>query len=84
VFGPVSIPSLGKYLYYVSFIDNLWRNTWIYFIRKKYEFFYRFKEFKDLVESQTEKIIKVLRTSNGENFCKNDSKEFCRKYSIER
>jgi hypothetical protein len=42
VFGPVSVPSLGKYVYYVSFIDDFSRNTWIYFLRKKYEIFYRF------------------------------------------
>ena len=35
VFGSVSVPSLGKYVYYVSFIDNFLRNTWIYFLRKK-------------------------------------------------
>jgi hypothetical protein len=46
VFGPVSVPSLGKYMYYVSFIDDFSRNTWIYFLRKKYEVFDRFKEFK--------------------------------------
>ena len=34
-FGPVSVPSLGKYVYYVSFIDNFSRKTWIYFLRKK-------------------------------------------------
>jgi hypothetical protein len=55
VFGPVSVPSLGKSMYYVSFIDDLSRNTWIYFLRKKSEVFDRFKEFKALVENQTEK-----------------------------
>ena len=39
VFGPVSVPSLGKYVYYVPFIDDFSRNTCIYFLRKKYEFF---------------------------------------------
>jgi hypothetical protein len=53
VFGPVSVPSLGKYMYYVSFIDEFSRKTWIYFLRKKSEFFDRFKEFKALVENQT-------------------------------
>jgi hypothetical protein len=28
-FGPVSVPSLGKSVYYVSFIDDFSRNTWI-------------------------------------------------------
>jgi hypothetical protein len=51
VFGPVSVPSLGKYVYYVSFIDDFSRNTWIYFLRKKFEVFDRFKEFKALVEN---------------------------------
>jgi hypothetical protein len=32
------------------------------FPQKKYEVFDRFKEFKALVENQTKKIIKVLRT----------------------
>jgi len=29
VFGPVKAPSLGKSVYYVSFIDDFSRNTWI-------------------------------------------------------
>jgi hypothetical protein len=51
VFGPVPVPSLGKSVYYVSFIDDFSRNTWIYFLRKKYEVFDKFKEFKALVEN---------------------------------
>ena len=55
VFGPVSVPSLGKSMYYVSFINDSSRNTLIYFLGKKSEVFERFKEFKTLVEIQTEK-----------------------------
>eukprot|EP00253_Pinus_taeda_P021636 PITA_21636 len=69
VFGPVKVSSLGKSVYYVSFIDDFSRNTWIYFLKKKSEVFDRFKEFKALVENQTEKKIKVLRTDNGGEFC---------------
>ena len=43
VFGPVSVPSLGKCVYYVSFIDEFSRNTWIYFPENKSEVFDRFK-----------------------------------------
>jgi hypothetical protein len=35
VFDPISVPSIGGSLYYVSFIDHFSRNTWIYFLRKK-------------------------------------------------
>jgi hypothetical protein len=68
----VSVPSLGKYMYYVSFIDDFSRNTWIYFLRNKSKVFDRFKDFKALVENQTEKIIKVLRTDNGRELCGNE------------
>ena len=43
VIGPVKVPSLGKYMYYVSFIDEFSRNTWIYFLKKKSEVFEKFK-----------------------------------------
>jgi hypothetical protein len=65
-------------MYYVSFIDDFSRNTWIYFLRKKSKVFDRFKEFKALVENQTEKIIKVLRTDNGGDFYSNEFEEFCK------
>ena len=51
VFRPVSFQSLGKSVYYVSFIDEFSRNTWIYLFRNKSEVFDRFKEFKALVEN---------------------------------
>ena len=70
VFGLMSVRSLVKSVYYVSFIDEFSRNTWIYFLSKKFEVLNKFKEFKALVENQTEKKIKVPRKDNGGEFCK--------------
>ena len=75
----MKVPSLGKYVYYVSFIDDFSSYTWIYFLKKKSEVFDRFKEFKALVENQTERKIKVLRTDNGGEFCSKEFEEFCKK-----
>jgi hypothetical protein len=80
----VSVASLRKYVYYVSFINEFSRSTWIYFLRMKSEVFNRFKEFKSLVENQTKKIIKVLRRDNGEEFCRNEFEELYNKYGIEK
>ena len=79
VFGHVLVPSLGKFMYYVSFIDDFSRNIWIYFLRKKYEVFAKFKEFKALVEKQTKKKIKVLMIDDGGEFSENEFEEFCKK-----
>jgi hypothetical protein len=61
-------------MYYVSFIDEFLRNTWIYFLNNKYKFVEKFKEFKDLVENQKENNIKVLRMDNGGEFYGNEFK----------
>ena len=41
-------------------------------------------EFKAIVENQTEKQIKVLRTDNGGEFCGNEFEEICKKCGISR
>jgi hypothetical protein len=82
VFGSVTIPSLGGSLYYISFIDDFSRKTWIYFLRKKSEVFEKFKEFKSLVENQIDKKIKVLRIDNNGEFCGKEFDQFYKKYGI--
>ena len=51
VFGPMLVPSLCKFICFVSFINDFSRNTWIYFLWKKYKVFGKFKEFKALIEN---------------------------------
>ena len=46
---PMSSISLSRYVYYVYFIDDFSRKTWIYFMKNKDEVFSKFKEFKSLV-----------------------------------
>ena len=55
VCGPMSSISLSGYAYYVYFIDEFSKKTWIYFMKNKDEVFIKFKEFKALIENQTEK-----------------------------
>ena len=66
-------------MYYVSLIDDFSRNTWIYFLRKKSKVFTKFKEFKALVENQSEKKIKVLRKYNSGDFYGNEFEDFYKK-----
>jgi hypothetical protein len=49
--GPMSLVSLSGYEYYVTFIDDHSRKTWIYFMKTKDEVFSQFQEFKALVEN---------------------------------
>ena len=84
VSGRMSHVSLSGYEYYVLFIDDHSKKTWIYFLKTKSEVFKRFQEFKALVETQTGQKIKVLRSNNGEEYTLGEFVDFCSKAGIRR
>ena len=56
----------------------------VVFLEKKPEVFNKFKEFKALVENQTEKKIKAVRTYIGGEFYEKESKQLYKLCSIAR
>ena len=51
VCGPMSLASITRTMYYVSFIDDFSHKTWIYLLETKDEVFSKFQEFKALMEN---------------------------------
>ena len=84
VCGPMPHASINGYEYYLSFIDDYLRKTWVYFLKTKDEVFVRFKEFKALVENHSKKKIKTLRSDNGGEFTSNEFKDLCKEVRIKR
>ena len=84
VSGRMSHVSLSGYVYYVLFIDDHFRKTWIYFLKTKSEVFKQFQEFKALVETQTGRKIKVLRLDNGGEYTLGEFDDFCAEAGIRR
>ena len=82
--GPMSSPSLSGCLYYVLFIDDYSRKSWIYFLKVKSETFDKFKEFKALIENQIVRHIPILRSDNGGEYESNESDDFSREARIKR
>jgi transposase InsO family protein len=82
--GPMTAPSMNGCLYYIIFIDDCSRKTWIYFLKTKDESFSRFQDFKNLVENQTGRHIRVFRTDNGKEFDSYKYDELCRASGIKR
>ena len=65
VWGLAQVQSHGGSRYYVTFIDDATRKTWVYCIRQKYDVFDIFKKWKALAENETGKRLKCLRSDNG-------------------
>jgi len=64
VWGPAP-SSIGRYSYYVSFIDDHSKFTWLYLLRHKSEVFSIFHEFQSLVERQFGRKIQTIQTDWG-------------------
>lgn len=76
--------SLGGARYLVSFIDDYSRRCWVYPIKKKSDVFSIFKEFKVLVELESGKRIKCLRTDNGGEYTDGEFLALCKREGIKR
>ena len=72
----------GGNRYFITFIDDCSRYTYIYLLKHKDEAFHVFKAFKAEVENQLGKIIKILRSDRGGEYFPNDFNEFCEQNGI--
>jgi len=77
VCGPLKVPSLGGNKYFISFLDDFSRKIWLYLIKAKSEAFDMFQKFKILVEKQSGKSIKILRTDGGGGYTSKVVEKFC-------
>ncbi|KAH9783426.1 hypothetical protein KPL71_009306 [Citrus sinensis] len=65
VWGPTKTASIGGSHYFVTFIDDFSKRVWVYTMRAKDEVLEIFVKWKKLMETQTGRNIKVLRSDNN-------------------
>jgi GAG-pre-integrase domain len=65
LWGPSLIYSKAGYRWYIIFVDDFSRMTWLYLLKTKEEVKDIFKIFITMVKTQFERNIKVLRSDNG-------------------
>ena len=79
VCGPIQVVSMGGNKYFVTFIDDFSRKLWTYLIKKKSEVIEVFAKFKSMVERQSGRKLKVLRTDGGGEYVSKDFDMLCEK-----
>jgi len=82
VWGISLVMSHAKYKYFVTFIDDYSRFTWIYFLRSKADVFSTFKKFLAFVENQFHIGIKTLRTDSGGEYISTEFQDFLQQKGI--
>lgn len=76
--------SLGGNRYFLLFIDNFSKMTWVYTLRNKSKAFEMFRKFHALVEKQTWKKLTELRNDRGGKFRHSEFLKYCEDLSIKR
>jgi len=82
--GPMQTPSLTGNVYFMSFIDDYSRKTWVYLLKQKSQAFDVFKSFKAMAEKESNIFIKVLRSDGGGEYMSNEFMDFCKYHGIKR
>ena len=80
--GQMDVPSLSGSKYFLSFIDDKSRYVWAYILKHKSDVFEKFIEWKAMVEKQTGKKLKKLRSDNGGEYLSEQFTNYFKKEGI--
>ena len=69
--------SMSQAKYALTFLDEFSRYCWVYFLKNKSEVLGLFKVFKDLVENQSGRRLKILRSDNDGEYVKYEFIQYC-------
>lgn len=80
--GKMQSPSIHGANYFLSFIDDFTRKTWVYLLKTKDEAFEYFTQFKAMAEKQSGYVIKTLRSDRGGEYMSREFQDFCKNNGI--
>ena len=84
MWGPAQTTSLSRAKYFISLIDGYSRMVWVYLLKGKNKVFKKFNQWKALVETQTGRKVKRLRTNNGLEFYNQQFDDLCAQNKVVR
>ncbi|MCH80835.1 retrovirus-related Pol polyprotein from transposon TNT 1-94 [Trifolium medium] len=72
IWGPLSIPSMLGYKYFLTIVDDKSRFTWLYLMKLKSETSALIQSFHAMIKTQFNANIKCIRSDNGKEFLLKD------------
>jgi transposase InsO family protein len=80
--GPMQTTTIGGNRYFITFIDDYSRKAHTYCIKTKDQALETFASFKNLVENETGRHIKILRTDRGGEYVNHAFDTFLKRHGI--
>ena len=68
VWGPSPVTTQGGSRYFVIFMDDFSRYTWIYLFKNRFELYQMYRDFTKMIETQFSKAIKVFRFDSAQEY----------------
>ena len=84
LWGPSRTSSHGGSRFFMSVIDDYSRRVWVYILKYKSEALDRFKQWHTLLENQTGRKLKKLRTDNGLEYFSSEFDDYCKSVGVAR
>ncbi|CAM8996453.1 unnamed protein product [Rhodiola kirilowii] len=82
VWGPCPVPSVPGFRYFVTFVDDFSRMTWIYFMKNRSELLQHFSSVCAEIRTQFGVPVKTLRSDNAKEYLSAPFHEFMQKHGI--
>ena len=82
VWGPSRVTTILGYRYYVTFIDDFSRCTWLFLMKDRSELFDVFQTFCSTIKNQFGKTIHILRSDNAKEYFSQSFKSFLNSHGI--
>ncbi|KAM1763339.1 hypothetical protein ACFX11_002688 [Malus domestica] len=82
VWGPSKIATLGSAYWFVTFIDDCTRMTWVILLKSKSEVSSAFQRFYKMIVVQYKRNIQVLRSDNGGEYVNLELRSFLELHGI--
>ena len=71
VWGPSPVIAFSGHRYYVTFIDDHSRCTWVYLLKKKSDVLPLFTQFLQMIKTQYNTIVRAIHSNNGDEYISN-------------
>lgn len=84
LWGPSRVMSQGGARYFITIIDDYSRKLWVTLLKTKDQAFQAFKYWKVMIENQTGRKVKKLRTDNGLEYCSDQFNKYCKDEGVAR